>query len=114
MLVINERAVAMQNKPNTKLRIFISGVDSTPDPYPGVGIARSLRSAFPACELVAVDWSQQSSGLNSPDFDEWLLLSNRRDLARLCANLAPMNTLSLAQTMRFTGSLAICASANVF
>jgi diaminopimelate decarboxylase len=71
------------------LRIFVSGVQSGPDPYSGIGIACSLRLAFPKCKLVAVDQSAQSSGLNWPDFDEWIVLPNRADMAHLCASLAP-------------------------
>jgi diaminopimelate decarboxylase len=78
----------MLKRPGAKLRILIYGVDSTPDPYSGVGIARSLRLAFPSCELVALDCSPQSSGLNWPDFDEWMVVSDRSHLARLCGELA--------------------------
>jgi len=53
-----------------------------------VSVARSLRLAFPGCELVALDQSPQSSGLSWSDFDDWRVLSSRVDLARLCANLA--------------------------
>src|SRR4051794_32321595 len=77
----------MPNRPKGKLRILVYGVDSTPDPYPGVGIARSLRLAFPDCELVAVDHSPNSSGLRWPDFDDWLILTDLSHLERLCASL---------------------------
>jgi diaminopimelate decarboxylase len=52
------------------LRIYISGVHGGVNPSPGVGIARSLREAFPEAHLVAVDYSSRSSGLCWPDFDE--------------------------------------------
>jgi hypothetical protein len=38
-----------------------------------VGIARSLRAAFPRARLIAVDYSPGSSGLGWQDFDEWLV-----------------------------------------
>ena len=54
-------------------RVLISGVHSDPDPSPGVGIARSLRGVLPKAELVAVDYSIGSSGLNHPVFDNFLI-----------------------------------------
>lgn len=53
--------------------IAVSGVHSDPDPSPGVGIARSLREAFPDAILHAVDYSVRSSGLHHPVFDAVLL-----------------------------------------
>ncbi|MFL6262265.1 MAG: hypothetical protein ACJ76Y_21420 [Thermoanaerobaculia bacterium] len=53
--------------------ITISGVNSDPDPSPGVGIARSLREAFPQAILTAVDYSVRSSGLHHPIFDSVLV-----------------------------------------
>jgi diaminopimelate decarboxylase len=55
------------------LRIFISGVHSGPNPSPGVGIARSLREAYPDAHLVAVDYASRSSGLLWPDFNSCLV-----------------------------------------
>jgi diaminopimelate decarboxylase len=52
-----------------QLRIYISGVHGGVNPSPGVGIARSLREAFPPAHLTAVDFSGRSSGLCWPDFD---------------------------------------------
>lgn len=56
-----------------RLRLYISGVHGGANPSPGVGIARSLRTAFPDAHLVAVDYSPGSSGLGWPDFDEGLV-----------------------------------------
>lgn len=56
-----------------RLLIYISGVHGGANPSPGVGIARSLRVAFPDAHLVAVDYSPDSSGLLWPDFDEGLV-----------------------------------------
>ena len=58
---------------NSSLRIFISGVHSGPNPSPGVGTARCLRSAFPKARLVAVDYSASSGGLLWNDFDDCLV-----------------------------------------
>lgn len=55
------------------MKVFISSVHSGPNPSPGVGIARSLRSAYPECELVAVDYSNESSGIHHEIFDDVLL-----------------------------------------
>lgn len=52
------------------LRVYISGVHGGINPSPGVGIARSLRAAYPYAHLVAVDYSPQSSGLFWTDFNE--------------------------------------------
>lgn len=54
--------------------VTISGCHSGPNPSPGLGIARSLRAAFPGARLVAKDHSPQSSGLHGAIFDDtWLL-----------------------------------------
>jgi diaminopimelate decarboxylase len=55
------------------MRIYVSGLHSGPNPSAGVGVARSLRLAYPAATLIGVDYSNGSSGLHSPDLDEiWL------------------------------------------
>jgi diaminopimelate decarboxylase len=55
------------------LKIYISGLYSGPNPSPGVGIARSLREAYPEAVLVGVDYSNRSFGIHWRDFDEiWL------------------------------------------
>lgn len=55
------------------LRIYVSGVHGGPNPSPGVGIARSLRAAYPDAHLVAVDYASHSSGLLWPDFNACLI-----------------------------------------
>jgi diaminopimelate decarboxylase len=55
------------------MRVYLSGIHSGPDPSPGLGLARSLRQAFPSCCLVGVDYSPESTGVHSGLFDElWL------------------------------------------
>jgi hypothetical protein len=49
--------------------VYVSGCHSDADPSPGVGVARSLREAFPRARLVAVDSSVRSSGLHFDGFD---------------------------------------------
>jgi diaminopimelate decarboxylase len=49
--------------------VYVSGVNSGPNPSPGVGVARSLRQAYPEGTLVAVDYSARSSGLHWQDFN---------------------------------------------
>lgn len=57
----------------TELRVYVSGLYSGPNPSPGLGVARSLRVAYPRAILVGVDYSSRSSGLHWPEFDEiWL------------------------------------------
>ena len=52
---------------------MVSGVLSGPNPASGVGIARSLRAAYPHARLVAAAYSHGDSGLNWPDFDDRLI-----------------------------------------
>ena len=55
------------------MKIFISGLYSGTNPQPGIGIARSLRAAYPAAKLVGVEYSNRCSGIHWEDFDEvWL------------------------------------------
>lgn len=55
------------------MRIFINGVHSGANPSAGLGIARCLREAYPAAELVAVDHSCRSTGLHDATFDRvWI------------------------------------------
>lgn len=56
-----------------RIEVCVSGVHSDPDPSPGIGIARSLREAFPDANLHAVDYSVRSSGIHHPVFDSVLL-----------------------------------------
>ncbi|HEV2130340.1 MAG TPA: hypothetical protein VGR27_04535, partial [Longimicrobiaceae bacterium] len=63
----------MRAKTETRLTCYLSGVHSGPNPSPGLGVAQSLREAFPRARLVAVDYSVESSGLHSDVFDDvWL------------------------------------------
>lgn len=53
--------------------LIISGCHAGANPSPGLGIARSLREAFPEARLIARDVSPNASGLHDPVFDEiWL------------------------------------------
>lgn len=55
------------------MKIYISGLYSGTNPQPGVGIARSLRQAYPDATLVGVEYSNRCSGIHWQDFDEiWL------------------------------------------
>lgn len=55
------------------MRIYISGLYSGTNPQPGVGLARSLRQAYPNATLVGVEYSNRCSGIHWPDLDElWL------------------------------------------
>jgi diaminopimelate decarboxylase len=55
------------------MKLYISGLYSGTNPQPGIGLARSLRAAFPDATLVGVDYSSRSSGLHWTDFDELFL-----------------------------------------
>ncbi|HEY0077227.1 MAG TPA: ATP-grasp domain-containing protein [Pyrinomonadaceae bacterium] len=55
------------------MKIYISGLYCGTNPQPGVGIARSVRQAYPEATLVGVEYSTRSSGIHWHDFDElWL------------------------------------------
>src|SRR5262245_45144402 len=49
--------------------IFVSGLYSGPSPSAGLGVARSLRAAFPSARLVGVDYWAGSSGLHHDVFN---------------------------------------------
>lgn len=51
------------------MEVYVSGLHSDPDPSPGLGVARSLRAAYPNIYLVGVDYSARSTGLHSGLFD---------------------------------------------
>jgi hypothetical protein len=55
------------------MKIYMSGLYSGTSPQPGIGIARSLRHAYPHATLVGVEYSNRSSGIHFDGFDEiWL------------------------------------------
>jgi diaminopimelate decarboxylase len=51
-------------------KIFVSGLYSGPSPSAGLGIAKSIRTAFPDVHIVGVDYWLGSSGLHDEVFDE--------------------------------------------
>jgi diaminopimelate decarboxylase len=56
-----------------KETIFVSGLYSGPSPSAGLGVARSLRAAFPSVRLIGVDYWVGSSGLHHEVFNStWL------------------------------------------
>src|SRR5215471_19236947 len=54
--------------------VFISGMQSGISPSPGLGIARSLRDGFNDIELIGVDYSRRSLGLNAAELDSFIVL----------------------------------------
>ena len=55
------------------MKIYISGLYSGTNPQPGIGIARSLRAAYPNAELIGMEYSNRCSGIHWPDLDDvWL------------------------------------------
>lgn len=55
------------------MKIYISGLYSGTNPQPGIGMARSLRAAYPTAKLIGVEYSNRCSGIHWHDFDEvWL------------------------------------------
>jgi diaminopimelate decarboxylase len=55
------------------MKIYISGLYSGTNPQPGIGIARSIRAAYPQATIIGVEYSNRCSGIHWQDFDEiWL------------------------------------------
>lgn len=62
------------------LTVIVSGCSSGPNPSPGLGVARSLRAAFPSAHMIARDASPASTGLHSELFNETWICSSREPL----------------------------------
>jgi diaminopimelate decarboxylase len=62
------------------LRVYISGLHSDPNPSPGLGVARSLRLAYPSARLVGVDYSPKSSGCHADVFDEVIIMNTWEEM----------------------------------
>lgn len=55
------------------MKIYISGLYSGTNPQPGVGIARSLRQAYPDAKLIGVEYNIRCSGIHWNELDDvWL------------------------------------------
>ena len=54
--------------------VIITGWHSGPNPSPGLGVAKSIRLAFPSVRIVAVDYSMRSTGLYDDVVDEIVAL----------------------------------------
>ncbi len=55
------------------MKIYIGGLYSGTSPQPGIGLSRSLRTAYPGAYLIGVEYSNRSSGIHWPGFDDiWL------------------------------------------
>ena len=88
------------------MKIYISGLYSGTNPQPGVGIARSIRAAYPDAELIGVEYSNRCSGIHWRDFDEiWLqrpweelnLAAHADVVAKLEARATPWSVGTVAQ-----------------
>lgn len=62
------------------MRVFVSGLHSGVNPLPGIGVARSIRLAFPKATLIGIDYSTRSSGLSWPEFDSIEVPGNWHEL----------------------------------
>ncbi|HEX8444506.1 MAG TPA: ATP-grasp domain-containing protein [Allosphingosinicella sp.] len=55
------------------IKVYVSGLYCGGNPQPGVGIVRSLRSAFPKAALIGVEYSNRVSGIHWGELDDvWL------------------------------------------
>jgi hypothetical protein len=55
------------------MKIYVSGLYCGGNPQPGVGIARSLRQAYPKATIVGVEYSNRVSGIHFDGFDDlWI------------------------------------------
>jgi diaminopimelate decarboxylase len=74
--------------------LYLSGCHAGPNPSPGLGMARSLRAAFPDAHLIGKDHSLGCSALHHPVFDEvwvcrpWAELDLEHHRAQLTERLA--------------------------
>jgi len=57
----------------TIVLVYVSGIHGGPKPSPGIGVARSLKAAFPTCRTIGVDYSNASPGIHLELFDDILL-----------------------------------------
>ena len=55
------------------MKILISGLYSGTNPQPGIGIARSLRAAYPSANLIGIEYSNRCSGIHWRDLDDVIL-----------------------------------------
>jgi diaminopimelate decarboxylase len=55
------------------MKICVSGLYSGTNPQPGIGVARSLRAAYPNATLIGIEYSNRCSGIHWKDFDDVLL-----------------------------------------
>ncbi len=62
------------------MKIYISGLYSGTNPQPGVGIARSLRAAYPSATLVGIEYSSRCSGIHWNDLDDVILQRGWEDI----------------------------------
>jgi len=58
------------------LKVYVSGLHSDPNPSSGVGVARSLRLAYPGIKIIGIDYSPRSSGSHSDLFDEVIIMDS--------------------------------------
>jgi len=61
-------------------RVYITGLHSDFNPSPGLGVAKSLRLAYPKLKLIGIDYSIYSSGIHSQVFDEVLVMNTWEEL----------------------------------
>jgi len=62
------------------MKICLSGLYSGTNPQPGVGIARSLRAAYPSATLVGIEYSNRCSGIHWSDLDDVILQRGWEDI----------------------------------
>ncbi len=58
------------------MKVLVSGVQSGPNPGPGLGLARSVRAAFPEAEIIGLDYGQNASTRFFGTFDDVLSLDS--------------------------------------
>jgi diaminopimelate decarboxylase len=55
------------------MKIYVSGLHSSGNPQPGVGLIRSLRQGYPGAKLVGVEYSNRISGIHWEGIDDlWI------------------------------------------
>jgi len=60
--------------------VYITGLNSDPNPTSGLGVARSLKTAYPNLKLVGVDYAVRSTGLHDTIFDDIIIMNTWNEI----------------------------------
>lgn len=84
--------------------VYISGWHSGPNPSPGAGIARSLIEGYKNIQIVAVDYSDRSTGLHEDFISDRVIMPRWKD-ADLKETINTINSLATPSTTAYISGL---------